>query len=175
MYGTITDAITSSFFILVHWYGVAWFALGLGFAITGCALASLYWSTHTRFVPYSWYHAIALGLAQGCALLPGVSRFGLTYCVARWLRIAPYRAFEISFLIEWPLIVVASIASLSLLSDPQLCAQFLNLTTLLVILIAAMSAWAGLGIVAYLIRMHRLWLFALYMIVPMLLWLLYAP
>lgn len=171
-YGTIADGITSGFFILMHIYNVHWFPVGLGFIITILALASLYWCKPSAYVPYTWYHAIMLGVVQGCALLPGISRFGLTYVIGRWLRLPPYKACEISFLIEWPLIAAACIASVPLLSNPDIYTQFLNPLTLLVILIAGGGAWAGLALVTYLIRIQRLWLFAFYMIFPLLVWLI---
>ena len=39
--------------------------------------------------------------------MPGISRFGTTYVVARWLSLSPRRALELSFLIEFPLILGA--------------------------------------------------------------------
>jgi undecaprenyl-diphosphatase len=170
----IADIITGCFFILMHWYDRSWFPVGCGFVITASALASLYWCRPKIYTPYSWRHALVLGVVQGCALFPGISRFGLTYVVGRWLRLTPYKAFEVSFLIEWPLITAACLASLPILGNPFIYEQFLNPITLLVILGSGGIAWCALALVAYLIRTHRLWLFAWYMILPLLLWLMRA-
>lgn len=174
LYVGIADVITGCFFIVLHGYIQQLFPVGLGFGITACALASLYWCRSVTYTPYTWYHACILGIVQGCALLPGISRFGLTYVIGRWLRLSPYKAFEVSFLIEWPLITVASITSLPMLCNPHIYAQFLHPLTLLVILGSGGMAWGGLVFVSYLIRIQRLWLFALYMLLPLIVWVLYA-
>lgn len=52
---------------------------------------------------------LALGGIQGLALLPGCSRFALTYVGSRVVGMSARRAFQVSFLLEMPIIVVASL------------------------------------------------------------------
>ncbi len=50
----------------------------------------------------SWIGAVAIGVAQGLAVLPGVSRSGSTITLALWLGVRPDRAFELSMLMSLP-------------------------------------------------------------------------
>lgn len=64
----------------------------------------------TRFLPtgrksVGFRQALLMGVGQALALLPGVSRSGMTLAVARGVRIAPEAAAEFSFLMSAPLIL----------------------------------------------------------------------
>lgn len=79
-------------------------AVGGLFVFTGAVLAG------TRFLPrggrdVSVGRALAMGVAQAVALLPGVSRSGMTLAAARGGRVDPERAAAFSFLMSAPLIV----------------------------------------------------------------------
>ncbi|MBU4269795.1 undecaprenyl-diphosphate phosphatase [Candidatus Dependentiae bacterium] len=47
---------------------------------------------------------LILGIIQGLALFPGISRFASVYAASRFLNFTPKRAFQITFLLELPLI-----------------------------------------------------------------------
>lgn len=53
--------------------------------------------------------AILMGVAQACALQPGVSRSGVTMSVGRWLRFDREAAARLSFLMSIPIIAGAAI------------------------------------------------------------------
>lgn len=64
----------------------------------------------TRYLPrgtreVSWSRAILMGLGQALALLPGVSRSGMTLVAARGGRVDPEKSAEFSFLMSAPLIL----------------------------------------------------------------------
>lgn len=64
----------------------------------------------TRFLPtgnrdVSFLRALWMGMMQAVALLPGVSRSGMTLAAARSGLVAPEKAAEFSFLMSAPLIV----------------------------------------------------------------------
>jgi len=64
----------------------------------------------TRYLPrgersVSFLRALFMGVAQAIALLPGVSRSGMTLAAARGGRIGPADAAEFSFLMSAPLIM----------------------------------------------------------------------
>ena len=69
----------------------------------------------SRFAPkgpagaLSWWRVLLIGLAQSAALLPGISRSGVTITAALLLGIAPGRAAEFSFLLALPAILGASV------------------------------------------------------------------
>lgn len=82
-------------------------AVGLGFLLTTIALASTRWVTPGDDEGPAATVALWLGVVQGLAVLPGVSRSGLTIAVALWAGVRPARAFELSMLISLPAILGA--------------------------------------------------------------------
>ncbi len=81
--------------------------IGLGFLGTAAVVFS------TRFVRVgqrevpSVVGAILIGLCQGLAVLPGLSRSGSTIAAALWLKVRPDRAFELSMLMSLPAVAGA--------------------------------------------------------------------
>ncbi|MBQ6140634.1 MAG: undecaprenyl-diphosphate phosphatase [Kiritimatiellae bacterium] len=55
--------------------------------------------------PVNFLRALVMGLGQAIALLPGVSRSGMTLAAARGGRVGPSEAAEFSFLMSAPLIM----------------------------------------------------------------------
>ena len=84
---------------------------GVGFLFTGAVL----WSSRRRggdlAIP-SWGAALLIGVAQAVAILPGVSRSGLTIATALWLGMSPVPAGAFSFLMSVPAILGAAIFEL---------------------------------------------------------------
>jgi undecaprenyl-diphosphatase len=71
----------------------------------------------TRFfkggrVRLKWVDALVVGLSQALAMLPGVSRSGLTISTAIFARVERSRAAEFSFLLSLPAILGASLVEL---------------------------------------------------------------
>jgi undecaprenyl-diphosphatase len=82
-------------------------AVGLGFATTtGVLVSSRLRPGGAREVPGFW-GALLIGLAQGAAVVPGLSRSGATICMALWLGVRPSRAFELSMLASVPAVLGA--------------------------------------------------------------------
>ncbi len=68
----------------------------------------------TRYLPrgnrdINWLRALWMGCGQALALLPGVSRSGMTLASARGGRVDPEKAAEFSFLMSAPLIAGAAL------------------------------------------------------------------
>lgn len=83
--------------------------VGIGFIITSLVLLSTrYVRTRDAETP-TVVAALLIGLAQGCAVLPGISRSGSTIAAALWLGVRPDRAFELSMLMSLPAILGAVI------------------------------------------------------------------
>ena len=71
----------------------------------------------TRYLPrgqreVTLARAVFMGLGQALALLPGVSRSGMTLCAARGGRVEAAKAAEFSFLMSAPLIAGAALLEL---------------------------------------------------------------
>ncbi len=87
--------------------------VGVNFFVTGLIL----WSTRliaaraNRDIP-TVRGALAIGIAQAFAILPGISRSGTTVSVALWLGVMPERAAEFSFLLAVPAIAGAAVLQL---------------------------------------------------------------
>jgi len=82
-------------------------AIGLGFLGTTAALVLAHFSLRGDREQPSLGGALLLGVAQGLAVLPGLSRSGSTIAVALWLGVRPQRAFELSMLMSLPAIAGA--------------------------------------------------------------------
>lgn len=162
--GFIVEIITVAFYGFFAIVSPDFFSIYLGFFITGCALYSL------RFISFGnaeWniYNSIALGIAQGFALLPGISRFGITYAVARWSGISNVTAFALSFLIEWPISIAGFAKGAYLLQKQQLLIELLNPMMLLIMFIAMILMYVGLCLMHYMVKKNQLWIFSIYLFV----------
>jgi undecaprenyl-diphosphatase len=72
--------------------------IGGAFIVTGFILWSTRWS-RPREGDLTWGDALATGLAQAVAILPGISRSGSTVSAALWRGLDPTEAAEFSFLL----------------------------------------------------------------------------
>ncbi len=167
MLGFITESITVLFYLLFMHGGTAWFPLSLGFLITTVVLYSLrYCPEHQLPTTWNMKNSLLLGIAQGSALLPGISRFGLTFVVARYCGFSGRKAFELSFLIEIPISIAAGLQGLWGLYR-HAGWYVLNLKICLIMLMACFGAWLGLWCISYLIDRNMLWKISYYTLVVM--------
>jgi undecaprenyl-diphosphatase len=81
--------------------------VGLGFCFTTLVLASTRWVRNGEATHPTPVGALLLGVAQGLAVLPGVSRSGSTIALALWLGVRRERAFTLSMLMSLPAILGA--------------------------------------------------------------------
>jgi undecaprenyl-diphosphatase len=109
-------------------------AAGFGFIITASALTSTLWIRAGSALSPSLTGALLIGLAQGLAVAPGVSRSGMTMVAALWLGVRAERAFELSMLMSVPPVIGALV--LESLEGEALPGQTLLLVT------GAISAFA---------------------------------
>lgn len=168
----IADSITACFFVARRYMALSNFPLGAGFIVTGLVLASLAWCNR-RGGSLNVNNAIILGLVQGCAMLPGVSRLATTYTAARWLSFSDRHALEVAWMIQAPLIGISFLHSLIIFEQNGIPDQILNPQTALVMMGAGIGGWYGLQLVAYLGNRKKMWWFACYMVIPIIAWLIY--
>ena len=88
-------------------------ALLAGFAATAGMLGALFFvdKKPDQAKPLTLGNMLLLGLVQGVALMPGISRFACTFTSARLLGLRARRAFELSFALLFPLITAAFFGS----------------------------------------------------------------
>ncbi|MFH1444029.1 MAG: undecaprenyl-diphosphate phosphatase [Candidatus Peregrinibacteria bacterium] len=108
---TVPAAVTGMFFegfIALHMRSLTF--VGVGFAVTAVLLVLAERVPQRRDASrISWMHALLIGLAQACALPPGISRSGLTIAAARFLGWRRESAVEFSFLLAVPVIAGATL------------------------------------------------------------------
>lgn len=145
-----------------------------GLMVTAGLLFSLRWCKRTSIcadngtaVSLTNTKALLIGLVQGLAQMPGISRFASTFVMARWLGISPRRSLQFSFLMFFPLIVAAFFINglpavvlhpegRALLTLPFGCA----------LLVASIVAYALFKIVCRWALDGRMWWFGFYMLLP---------
>ncbi len=115
---------------------------------------------------FSWSSVLLLGCLQGVALLPGISRLASTYIGGRFLGLSPKKAFGVSWLIVWPLLFVASLRGIWTLHRQGQLILLCNTPTLLIIAGSTIAAFLLLYLVEYMARTGRLWYFAIYLVIP---------
>lgn len=82
-------------------------AVGLGFFTTAAILISTRWIRPGQDEVPTIAGAVLIGIVQGLAVVPGVSRSGSTIAMALWLGVRPDRAFELSMLMSLPAVMGA--------------------------------------------------------------------
>jgi len=132
--------------------------LGACFLACACVLASTYWWRGGRR-RLDWRAALVIGLFQGVAALPGLSRSGTTIAVALALGMEREEAARFSFLLSIPAIAGAAILEVDLAAmatGGMLGAYALGAV------VAFATGLAALLLIIRAVRGGRLWLFAPY-------------
>ena len=158
----VVDIITAAWYVFFLYSEIQFLPLWVGFLITSLALLSLRFCSVKNNKVITMRQAFILGVVQGVTLLPGLSRFALTFCAGRWLGIARMRAFELSFLIAWPLMLAGFVKGSWQLYQFDGAYQVLNWPVLCSIIIATGLAYCALRWVATVIARGSMWKFFCY-------------
>lgn len=141
----------------------------VGFALlfTGCVLLALRWIP-VQDKPLSVGRAVFIGIAQAIAVLPGVSRSGMTISAARMSGVGAKKSAEFSFLASIPLIAGAALKKL-LESFSEVHAPGTEaLSPLLLVAGICISAIVGFFALSLLVRILRgrfFWCFGIYCLI----------
>jgi undecaprenyl-diphosphatase len=85
-------------------------APGIALLVTGAFLWTSRWALpKAKNEHFSWGVALLIGMAQACALVPGISRAGATVVAALWLGTQAREAAAFSFLMSVPVIAGAAV------------------------------------------------------------------
>jgi undecaprenyl-diphosphatase len=105
-----------------------------------------------------WPHAVAFGVAQVFALVPGVSRSGSTITAGRMMGFTREAAAVFSFLMSMPII-----AGAALLKVPEaLRERGLDAPLVVGVVAAAVSGWVAIAVLLRYVARHSYGIFALY-------------
>jgi undecaprenyl-diphosphatase len=121
-------------------------------------LADRFGATLRRLENLRFSHAITIGCAQALALIPGISRSGITMVSARLLGFERAEAARFSFLLSIPAILGAGILKLDDLSGATETPLQLAAGTVA----AAVSGFLAVSFLIRLLRTHTLWPFIWY-------------
>lgn len=134
--------------------------VGVMLLITGGILwATRKWNTGSDVTGFSWPKAFAVGIVQGLAVLPGISRSGTTIAAGMFFGLDRSAAARFSFLLSLPAIVGAEILSAGDLLTGKVV---LNGTVLLGTLTAFLTGFVALRALLKIVHRGRFYLFAPY-------------
>lgn len=138
--------------------------IGGALLFTGFVLIALRWVPRKEHAVSLW-RAIVIGLAQAIAVLPGVSRSGMTISAARMSGVSPEKSAEFSFLASIPLIAGACLKKLLEACTEAPTADTGALSPLLLMIGICVSAFVGYFALSFLVRTLRgqhFWCFGIY-------------
>jgi undecaprenyl-diphosphatase len=137
------------------------FAVGVAFMVTGCIL---YTSRLARDKNKSinYFDALLIGTAQGIALIPGVSRSGITISTGLLRRVKKEKAFQYSFLLYIPAVIGAAIGT-SVTEWKNLAAAELDVFSIVLgLVIAAIVGYVFLKLLFKVVVKEKFHVFAYY-------------
>jgi undecaprenyl-diphosphatase len=121
--------------------------VGITLLITAVLIVLAEWLRPQKTREFTWKVAILLGLVQGLAVLPGISRSGLTIAFLILIGLPRKQSAEISFLLAIPTILGALIFSFGE-------ADFSTITGDVAVWIGfAVSAVAAVGAIAWMLKL----------------------
>jgi len=138
-------------------------AVGLAFVVTGCFYSLLYVfrRSNGQSGPLSAGSAFAVGVAQGVALIPGVSRSGSTITTGLLLEVEKEVALRFSFLLFIPAVIGATV--LSVVESDGLFVAVVDPVSLLVgLVVTVLVGYLSLRLLLRFVMKGRLYLFAFY-------------
>ena len=147
-------------------------AVGAALLFTGVVLIA------TRFLPkgagnVSFFRAVCMGVAQAIAILPGVSRSGMTLAAARASGVEASKSAEFSFLMSAPPIAGAALleimkaarATEPALADAVATAEVSWALCAVGAVIAAVVGYFALALLLKSLKSDKFWLFGPYCLV----------
>ncbi len=137
---------------------------GLLLVVTGLVLLSLRFRKGDGGRPLNLWRTLAVGLAQACAVLPGISRLGSTFACARHCGIPPREATEFSFLLSAPLVLAGTLRSLVQCGGGNAASSGGWGLLLPSMAVSAVLGVFALHLLTRIIAKGRFWMFGLYCI-----------
>jgi len=137
--------------------------LGFGFLLTAVilALGEIFSRGHKTVEQMKWWQAAGVGLIQGVAILPGVSRSGSTIAGGRFFGVSKEEAAEYSFILSIPAILGSLIMQVPDVIDQGIGSQPWA-AIIAGTLVAAVSGYFAIRFMLQLIKKRSLWGFVLY-------------
>ena len=131
-------------------------AVGIALLGTGCILYASKYGKNTKKMSY--LDAFLIGIAQGIAIIPGVSRSGITIATGLLIKLKRETAFKFSFLLSIPAVIGAMIAE----SENLFLGEIDGLTMVLGVIVSMIVGFVALKLLQRLLLKERFHLFAYY-------------
>jgi undecaprenyl-diphosphatase len=106
--------------------------------------------------------ALLIGLAQAVAILPGISRSGMTIAVALFIGFARPEAFEFSFLLSIPAVLGAAVLKLKGTGILHGTSPFTGTDIIAGVVVSAVFGFLALYLVRKILLQRRFWYFSFY-------------
>ncbi|MBF0573233.1 MAG: undecaprenyl-diphosphate phosphatase [Desulfamplus sp.] len=116
---------------------------------------------HSNIMRFGYKEALFIGICQGVAVIPGISRSGATIAAGLFSGIERETAAKFSFLLSIPAIVGAELLSLKDIFGSG-CKTFINMPTLYGTLMAFVVGYIALKLLLRIVKVGKLYLFAPY-------------
>jgi len=135
--------------------------VGFSYLFTALVLFSTqFWKNQTKEIKnLTPFDALFIGIFQALALLPGISRSGMTITAGLHRGLESDSAFEFSFLLAIPAILGTFIFQLVLLSD---CSSRVLLPGILGMLTSAVVGYFTLGVLKNILKREKFFWFGVY-------------
>ncbi len=148
LFSKIADRLFSSIFIV-----------GCALMVTGFLLWLTRWAEAAGrdMSGFSIRNALVIGVAQGLAITPGISRSGTTIAVGLLLGLSRETAARYSFLLSIPAILGAAVLALSDVSAPSV-----NMVICIGAVTAGVVGYGALAMLVYIVKKGQLHLFSPY-------------
>jgi len=139
------------------------YAVGVAFIATGCFYSLLYILRRSgnQGKPLSALDAVAIGVVQGVALIPGVSRSGSTITTGLLLKVEKEIALRFSFLLFIPAVIGAAVLSV-IESDGMFVGMVDPVSLLVGLAVTVAVGFVSLRLLLRVVTKGRLYLFAFY-------------
>ncbi len=112
--------------------------------------------------PIKKRHAVYMGVAQGLALLPGISRSGSTLVCGLLLGLDKQQALDFSFLMSIPIIIASAVWETFGLFSAQITINWLGI--FVVMLTSFIFGILSIKIMLKLVKRNKLYFFSIYLI-----------
>lgn len=133
---------------------VAWTLIGMGLVLW---VVDYLFKGQKTLKDITWPLALGIGLAQGVAVVPGISRSGITIAAALWLGIQRRDAAKFSFLLSIPIIAGAGVLKFNeIFHSPDKVGMLLGFVG------AAVMGYLAIGFLLRYVQTRRYTPFAVY-------------
>ncbi len=164
-YVIAANCVTVFCYLIIKYLSLA-LPLWIGFMITFFLLVSTR-REQSALSCLQFHHFLLLGFVQGIAVLPGISRLAAVYATGYFIGLGSRKAFDVAWMLQFPLIAGASCFGWMYLVYQQESAILLSAPSLIAIVTGSVVALMGFYCMDLLAKKNKMWFMAWYIIIPL--------